>query len=117
VRAVLDGLTPALDDYFTKSHKRVIQLAGVAPDGATKAFKLMEHVLEQKHKGRPPALDNFAGIVSRDYDFRLDGTALPQGHQAAALHQGSTAARCPHTRGIHPASTAAAPLQGIRERR
>ena len=56
MRAVLDGLTPALDDYFTKSHKRVIQLAGVAPDGATKAFKLMEHVLEQKHKGRPPAL-------------------------------------------------------------
>jgi len=39
VRAALDGLTPALNDYFTKSHERVIQCAGGTSDGAAMAFK------------------------------------------------------------------------------
>ena len=109
VRAALDGLTPALDAYFTKSHERVIQLAGGAPDGATRAFKLLEQVLEQKVQDDPrppeeklanpwavlccdrtnafnrvarsPALDNLAGVASRDYDFGPDGIArIPKGN-------------------------------------
>jgi len=42
--------------------------------------------------------------------------AHPEGHRAAVLHQGFAAARCPHKRGVHPASTAATPLQGVRDR-
>ena len=51
LKAVIPGLNDDASEYFTNAHSRVVQLAGGVEDGAVRAFKTIEALLEQLRIG------------------------------------------------------------------